>query len=196
MLKMYAQCLKILHRRDEYSRVLLNLLAKAAASEKSRLGSQIKHPRNSLSEVSKWLDDDNIDVVGQMTELIDLSSELPYNINAPMAKYFDRVVVDPVIHHFQEKDGFQMQVKFRHLFEDDIEAQVIKLRLLSTTAGQMRELWLQGQVPVRIMKGLQSFWLKTNVRRIQDGSKSTLTAIRSLRLAILVLKGSSLKLKK
>ena len=35
MLKMYAQCLKKLNRKDEYLRTLLDLLAKSAASKKS-----------------------------------------------------------------------------------------------------------------------------------------------------------------
>ena len=163
MLKVYAQCLKILHRKDEYTRVLLNLLAKAVAMEKSRLQDATEHQQRSVRLKSGWLDDESIDVVGLMTELLQFSLELPYNVTVSMTKYFDKVAVDPVIHHFRDKDGFQIQFKFRHLLEDDLEAQSVKLRLVSTTSGHMREIWLQGQAPVRIKKGPQSFWLSTNV---------------------------------
>ncbi|KAL9078787.1 MAG: hypothetical protein Q9157_002307 [Trypethelium eluteriae] len=163
MLKTYAQCLKILHRRDEYARVLLNLLAKAAAMEKSRSKSQRKQVYSSPEEASNWLDDEKSNVVGQMTELIKFSSDLPYKITVSMTKYFDAVRVDPTVHHFHDQDGFEMQIKFRYLFEDDLEADTVKLRLVSTAAGQMRELWLQGNPSVRIKKGEQLLWLGTNV---------------------------------
>ncbi|KAI9689372.1 MAG: hypothetical protein M1822_010023 [Bathelium mastoideum] len=166
MLKMYAQCLKILHRRDDYSRVLLNLLAKAAAMEKSRSQGPTKKLPQSSAVNSKWLDDDDVDVSGQMTELLNFSSELPYTVTVPMVKYFDGLKIDPIVQHFQDKDGFKMHVKFRHLFEDNIEAEAIKLRLVYTSPGQTKEVWLQGPSPVLIKKGPQSFWLSTNISTI------------------------------
>ena len=163
MLKMYAQCLKILHRRDDYSRVVLSLLAKAAAMEKSRLQRPIQHSSQSPISTSKWLEDDNMDVSGLMTELLEFSSELPYNVTVPMTEHFDHIKVNPVIHHFEDHDGFQMQIQLRHLFEDGIEAHTMKVRLVANVAGQTKEIWLQGQVPVMIKQGSQSFWLNTNV---------------------------------
>ncbi|KAL9097782.1 MAG: hypothetical protein Q9165_000108 [Trypethelium subeluteriae] len=163
MLKTYAHCLKILHRRDEYARVLLNLLAKAAAMEKSCLASQRKQVHSPREGKPNRLDDEGSEFVGQMTELVNFSSDLPYKITVSMNKYFDAVRVDPTVHHFPDKDGFEMQIKFRYLFDDDLDADAVKLRLVSTAAGQMRELWLHGNPSVRIKKGERLLWLGTNV---------------------------------
>ncbi|KAI9703059.1 MAG: hypothetical protein M1820_005931 [Bogoriella megaspora] len=163
ILKMYAQCLKVLHRKDEYSRILLTLLAKAATKQTSRSSPHVDHSVQVPKMSSNWLDEDEIEIEGQLRELLDFSAELPYNLTVQMTKYFDAVVIEPFIHHFKDRDGFQMKAKFRHLFDDELEARSIKLRLVNTTGGQMREIWLEAESPVTIQKGPTAIWLRTNI---------------------------------
>lgn len=165
MLKMYAQCLKKLNRKDEYVRTLLDLLAKSAAS---RLSIRSSSERASAIDTNKmpkdWLNDDNVDTTGVFGQLIDYSPQLPYDKNAPMAKYFNDIVVEPYVRHFDDKDGFQLRLQFRHILEDDIELDQAKVRLISATSAQGKEIWLESSELTKVTKGLCRLWLSSNVR--------------------------------
>lgn len=161
MLKMYAQCLKKLNRKDEYVRKLLDLLAKSAASRKSIRSSS---KRTSSLDISKdWLDDEKVDTSGVFSELVDFSSQLPYDITVPMSHYFDDISVEPYVRHFEDKDGFQLRLQFRHLLEDEIELNRAKVHLISATSAQAKEIWLESLETTHLKKGNCRLWLCSNV---------------------------------
>jgi hypothetical protein len=165
MLKMYAQCLKKLNRKDEYVRTLLDILAKSAGNKiasrtSSKRASTLKLPPASVD----WLDDDNVDTNGVFEELVSFSEQLPYDLNAPMTKYFGDIVVEPYVRHFDDKDGFQLRLQFRHVLEDEIELRKVKIRLVSATPGQGKDIWLESEAAIQLRKGLCRTWLSSNVR--------------------------------
>jgi hypothetical protein len=165
MLKMYAQCLKKLNRKDEYIRTLLDLLAKSAASRLSMRSSSKRASTMATNTLPKdWLDDDNVDTTGVFAQLISYSHQLPKDKNAPMAKYFSDIVVEPYVRHFDDKDGFQLRLQFRHILEDDIELDQAKIRLISATSAQGKEIWLESSKITTVAKGLCRLWLSSNVR--------------------------------
>ncbi|KAF2688814.1 TMEM1 family protein-like protein [Lentithecium fluviatile CBS 122367] len=167
MLKMYAQCLKKLNRRDEYVRTLLDLLAKSAASRLSiRPSSKRANAVDTSQMPNDWLNDDNVDTTGVFAQLIHYSQQLPYDKNAPMAKYFSDIVVEPYVRHFDDKDGFQLRLQFRHILEDDIELDQARVRLISATSAQGKEIWLESSVPIKVTKGLCRVWLSSNANTV------------------------------
>ncbi|EKG21033.1 hypothetical protein MPH_01662 [Macrophomina phaseolina MS6] len=159
MLKMYAQCLKKLNRKDEYVRVLLDLLAKSAANQKPSLSVNMR----GSSGPTPWLDDDRLDTTGVLKELVAFSEELPYDVPAPMSRYFSNIIVNPYIRHFEDQDGFQMSISFRHLLEDDIDIDKAKIRLVSMDPGENRDVWLETKEKLEIKQGQTTTWLHTNV---------------------------------
>ncbi|KAL1634004.1 hypothetical protein SLS56_002595 [Neofusicoccum ribis] len=159
MLKMYAQCLKKLNRKDEYVRVLLDLLAKSASNRKPSLS--LKMRRASIH--TPWLNDDHLDTTGILQELVTFSDELPYDVPAPMSRYFSDVLVDPYIQHYEDKDGFQMRLSFRHLLEDDIEIDKAKIRLVSIEPGENRDVWLETSEKLEVKQGQTTAWLHSHV---------------------------------
>ncbi|EOD42867.1 putative tmem1 family protein [Neofusicoccum parvum UCRNP2] len=159
MLKMYAQCLKKLNRKDEYVRVLLDLLAKSASNRKPSLS--LKMRRASIH--TPWLNDDHLDTTGILQELVKFSDELPYDVPAPMSRYFSDVLVDPYIQHYEDKDGFQMRLSFRHLLEDDIEIDKAKIRLVSIEPGENRDVWLETSEKLEVKQGQTTAWLHSHV---------------------------------
>lgn len=166
MLKMHARCLKKLNRKDEYVRTLLDLLAKAAASRMSIRTSSKRNSTKDLSQMPRdWLNDDKVDTTGVFQELVDYSPQLPYDMTVQMAKYFGDVSVEPYVRHYDEKDGFQLQLQFRHLLEDEIEIRAAKVRLVSTGSTQAKEIWLEHNAPMHLKKGLNRLWLGCAVRR-------------------------------
>lgn len=161
MLRMHSQCLRKLNRKDEYVRTLLDLLAKSAASRKSL---RTKSPRMALSEPSSvWLNDDQVDTTGLFTELIAFSEQLPKDRMVPMTKYFDDINVEPYVRHFEDKDGFQLRLQFRHILEDEIEVRRARVHLISADSAQGKDMWLESTEPLRLKNGLHRSWLASNV---------------------------------
>ncbi|KAF1982161.1 hypothetical protein K402DRAFT_424748 [Aulographum hederae CBS 113979] len=169
MLRMHAQCLKELHRKDEYIRVLLQLLAKSAARAKSKIDLRVRLPSAAADEsenprdLYRWLDDDSINTDGVLNELVTFSDELPYDIPTPMLDYFADVVVEPFIRHFDDRDGFMFRLRFRHLLDDDLVIDQARVRLVSTSPGQNREIWVESNEPCTVKQGVTKVWLKSNV---------------------------------
>jgi hypothetical protein len=165
MLKMHAQCLKKLNRKDEYVRTLLDLLAKSAASRMSFKTTSRRADANDISDMPQdWLNDDKVDTVGIFQELVDFSQQLPYDVTVQMPKYFGDISVEPYVRHYDDKDGFQLRLQFRHILEDNIEIKAAKVRLVSADATQGKDIWLESSEPLILKKGMTRRWLGCNVR--------------------------------
>ncbi|KAF2128920.1 hypothetical protein P153DRAFT_317387 [Dothidotthia symphoricarpi CBS 119687] len=167
MLRMYAHCLKKLNRKDEYVRTLLDLLAKSAAS---RMSFRTSSKRASASEITDmphdWLNDDKVDTTGVLKEIVDYSQQLPYDVTIQMAKYFSDITVEPYVRHYDDKDGFQLRLQFRHILDDEIEIRAAKVRLVSANPIQGKDIWLESMGPVQLKKGLYRIWLGCNINTI------------------------------
>ncbi|ORY01488.1 trafficking protein particle complex subunit 10 [Clohesyomyces aquaticus] len=161
MLKMHAQCLHKLNRTDDYARALLDLLAKSAANRKL-LHTSFKRSE-SYGWPKEWLNDDNVNTEGVFHDLVDFSVQLPKDKIVPMTKYFSDIVVEPYVRHFEDKDGFQLRLSFRHLLEDEIEIDRAKVHLISANAAQGKDIWLESSSSFRLQKGLCRTWLGSNV---------------------------------
>jgi len=191
MLRMHAECLKKLNRKDEYVRVLLQLLAKSASREKARLTPKVRLPSSAGRSEElpvddyRWLDDDFIDTQALLAELVGFSDGLPYDVQTPMTDYFAGVVVEPHIRHFTEKDGFQMRLRFRHLLEDDLPIDRASIRLVSTTSGHNREVWVESEEPLVVKRGSLKLWLSSKVRTLGKYHQEVRTALRGFRLRYL-----------
>ncbi|KAH8716891.1 hypothetical protein GQ44DRAFT_713193 [Phaeosphaeriaceae sp. PMI808] len=169
MLKMHAQCLKKLNRKDEYVRTLLDLLAKSAASRMSFSTTSKRADANDISDMPRdWLNDDKVDTVGVFNELVGFSQQLPYDITVQMPKYFGDISVEPYVRHYDEKDGFQLRFHFRHILEDNIEIKAAKVRLVSADPSQSKDIWLEHSEPMQLRKGLNRLWLGCNINTIGE----------------------------
>jgi len=169
MVKMQAHCLKRLHQKDDYVKVLLHLLARSAAQKRSSMVPRVKYPsgtnveRDSRKDDLTWLNDDFVNTEGFLTELIAYSDQLPQNISVSMWQYFDNVVLEPYLRHYPDKDGFQLRLCIGHLLEDDLHVDQVKVRLLSESSGQSAEVWLESEGSLRLRRGINKIWLDTNV---------------------------------
>lgn len=164
MLKMYSRCLKKLNRKDEYVRTLLDLLAKSAASRMSVRASSKRGETAEIADMpSGWLNDDKVDTTGAFQELVDYSQQLPYDVTVQMAKYFGDISVEPYVRHYDDKDGFQLRLHFRHLLEDEVEIRAAKVRLVSANSTQGKEIWLESQELTQLKKGFNKMWVGCQV---------------------------------
>ena len=81
-----------------------------------------------------------------------------------MADYFTDIAVEPYLRHYENKDGFQLRLQFRHVLEDEIEIRAVKIRLVSATSTTAKDIWLETPEAVTLEKGLSLVWLGCNVR--------------------------------
>ena len=164
MLKMYARCLKKLNRKDEYIRTLLDLLARSSASRISFSAASKRAGDDVVSNMpSDWLNDDRVDTGGVLHELVNYSQQLPYDVSVQMAEYFTDITVEPFLRHYEDKDGFQLRLQFRHILEDEFEIRAAKVRLVSATSTTAKDIWLETPEILTIKKGLTCVWLGCNV---------------------------------
>jgi len=164
MLRIHARCLKKLNRKDEYVRTLLELLAKSAASRMAFKAVSKHNSANAGSDTPRdWLNDDKVDTAGVLHELIDYSQQLPYDVTVQMSRYFGDISVEPYVRHYDDQDGFQLRLQFRHLLEDPIEISVAKVRLVNATSTLTKEIWLESSEPMQLKRGLSRMWLDCKV---------------------------------
>ncbi|KAI9923776.1 hypothetical protein MW887_008258, partial [Aspergillus wentii] len=144
MLEMYARCLKELKRSEEYVRMVLRLLAKFAAYSQANLsGRQKTLDASSVftekSPVSQYVD-----------ELFEASGALQKEISAPLADFFGDLRVNPAIRHYEDKDGFQIQLSLRFLLGEKIDVESIKARLVNASGTQSNEHWIDAPTKAMI----------------------------------------------
>lgn len=156
MLRIYARCLKELHRKDEFMRVMLSLLTKVVARTHSN-----GLPRVRFSSVS-WLDEEAVDVRGCLEDIVNFSEELPYNFTATLTDFFDEIYVNPEIGHFTDRDGFQLRIQFRHLLSDDLALDRIRIRLVKAGVPT-QEIWMEASDTVLLRQGLVKTTMQSNV---------------------------------
>jgi hypothetical protein len=164
---MYARCLKKLNRKDEYVRTLLDLLARSSASRISFSSSSKRATDDNLSNLPRdWLNDDKVDTGGVLNELVNYSQQLPYDVSVQMADYFMDIAVEPYVRHYENKDGFQLQLQFRHILEDEIEVRAAKIRLISANSTTAKDIWLETPDALVVKKGLTRVWVGCNVNTL------------------------------
>lgn len=178
MLKMYARCLRKLNRKDEYIRTLLDLLARSAASRISLSSSSKQASISSMPD--DWLNDDKVDTGGVLNELINYSQQLPYDVSVQMAEYFTDIAVEPYVRHYEDRDGFQLRLQFRHILEDEVEIRAAKVRLVSAHSTTAKDIWLETPEALTIKKGLTRVWAGCNVSCAVSYCLTTLTCNRSI----------------
>lgn len=170
ILTFYARCLKKLGRKDDYVRVILKILGKNAAEAVGSPGAVVA-PISSGQESSGTAvpSSPSCSSVTSTTEfatdLLSYAAELHREISVPMNRYMRNITVNPYIKHYDDKDGFQLQLSFRCMLGDRLPIQSAKVKISSTGDGPLREIWLESDEPLNLRPGLIKLWLHSNVGR-------------------------------
>ena len=160
MLVMYTRCLKELKRNDEYVRVAINLLAKAAGHAKSdyfrKSGVKLGH-----EDALEALEDVSVD--GYLTELMTIVPTLQNDFAVSLKYFFARIEVEGAARYHEGRDSFSIQLKLRYLLPDNLHIDKAKARLVPVTAGQARDIWLDLQEPMDLKPGINRLQFQSNV---------------------------------
>ncbi|KAI9877272.1 MAG: hypothetical protein M1830_004355 [Pleopsidium flavum] len=167
MLTLYAHCLKLSGQNDGYVRVILKIFAKRAAEIVGRSSfdnrSSSHTPEVESDQIPRKSDGPDMTGPGKlMADLVSYSAELQHEISVPMDRYASNISVNQQLRHFDDKDGFQLQLSFRCLLEDRISIQYARIKVSGTTDGQPKEIWLQNDESLTLELGLVRIWVTSN----------------------------------
>ncbi|KAL1969346.1 hypothetical protein VTN77DRAFT_9539 [Rasamsonia byssochlamydoides] len=159
ILELYARCLKELKQNDEYVRILLRLLSRYASYTQSNLTKKQKMTvASSIPSVRSV-------VHPYIEDLLKASAALQKECSVPLVDFFGDLEVDPEIRHYEDKDGFQLQLRLRFFLDKDLKIDSLKIRLVSGRGPQSNEIWLEH---------LEGVLIKSSSTKLLVGSSTTL----------------------
>ncbi|KAI9655230.1 MAG: hypothetical protein M1831_004940 [Alyxoria varia] len=152
-LKMYADCLRVLNRKDEHMRAIMALFSKRIDAGKGwkELAS------HQTQEHGSTTDTDSI-----FSELLKYSEQLPYDFTAPMQKYFARYEVDHHIKLLPDRDGFDLGIELQQQLCNELHIDAVKVRLVNSADGQAKDIWLQSDGPIDLDRASSKVSLRSN----------------------------------
>ncbi|KAJ9133253.1 Trafficking protein particle complex subunit 10 [Pleurostoma richardsiae] len=150
MLVMYSRCLRELQRQQEYIRVVLKLLSKAAEAEKERLG------RQGLLRIGSTVQKETLDlgaIRGFLTDLLAASKSAPSEVRVVLESFFTEIEIDGPPTYDDGQDSYSLTLKLRSLLPDDLPMDKATLRLFSPAISGAKEIWLTSGEAVVLKPG-------------------------------------------
>lgn len=160
MLVMYSQCLKQLRKKDDYVKVMLKLLSKAAAAERDR---QSQRSSLRLGEKTEVEFPDSEAIKGCLTDLLAETKTLQSPVKVPLSSFFSVVEVDGTPEYHDGKDSFSVYLKLGSLLVDEFKIDQASAQMIGHISGAQREISLQLSSPVTIRPGRNKIKLDGNV---------------------------------
>ena len=161
MLNMYAQCLKNIGRHEEYIRVGLKMVAKLSRQRRSLLSVLPNAAHKPLS----------------LSDLISTSRSLKEPITVPLDKYFRDITVDPYPRHYDDHDGFQLQLKLWNATLGAFKAQQVRVQISSIEEEIHSEIWLTSEKIHVLEPGIAAILIGTKVCNKPSGDHEVLLLI-------------------
>ncbi|KAI0523902.1 trafficking protein particle complex subunit 10 [Xylaria bambusicola] len=156
MLIMYSRCLKQLQRKDEYIKVLLKLLSKAATAEKDR-----RRVKPSLSaDTQDYLESEEIQ--GCLGDLLSETKTILNEMRIPLSNFFASIEVDEAPRYDKFRDSLTLRLKLDSLLVEDLNIDSANLRLINASSKPIKEMWLKQEGPITIRPGTSRLNLKSN----------------------------------
>ncbi|RYO89831.1 hypothetical protein DL762_003015 [Monosporascus cannonballus] len=160
MLVMYSRCLKRLQRKDEYVKVMLKLLSKAALAEKERMSFH-SSLRIGLKPDVDYPDSDAIK--GFVSELIAETKAQQNEMRVPMSSFFSGFEVDGPPEYHDGRDSASLNFKLSSFLFDDFEIEKSRVRISNAGSGSQKEIWFESLEHVTITPGKNRLKLNSNV---------------------------------
>lgn len=129
MLRMYAQCLQKTNRNEEYVRVGLKIVAKVVRE----------------SEIFFKFQPDIASKALGLSDLVVASRSLGEPIPVSIDNYFGDISLDPYPQHYNDHDGFQLQLRLRNRTSQALEAEQIRVQIVSLEEDHQSNLWLAAE---------------------------------------------------
>ena len=164
MLVMYAKCLKELQRQEDYVRVVLKLLSRAAMMEKERL----QRPSAFRICGSRHFSDEAVvSTSSYLPELMQITKNLQHEVLVPLQNFFCKVEVDETVQYRSGIDGFGLQLRLQYLLADDLSIRKGRVKITPMGGDTNRDLWLETTGPLVFKNGKVQMSVQSNVSFLQ-----------------------------
>jgi hypothetical protein len=160
MLVMYAKCLKELQRKEDYVRVVLKLLSRAAMMEKERLQRQSAFRIGGSRHFS---DEAVVSTSSYLPELMQITKNLQHEVLVPLQNFFCKVEVDETVQYRSGIDGFGLQLRLQYLLADDLSIRKGRVKITPMGGDTNRDLWLETTGPLVFKNGKVQMSVQSNV---------------------------------
>ncbi|KAI1412503.1 trafficking protein particle complex subunit 10 [Hypoxylon sp. FL1857] len=159
MLVMCSRCLKQLQQKDDYVKVMLKLLTKAAAAERDYQEQKLVFRMRKKDDVEY---PDSAAIKGFLDDLLAVTRTLPNELRIPLSSFFSVVEVDGPPEYHQGQDGISINLKINSLLVDSLEVDAAKVRVVSAAGRSSKEIWFELAEPVTIKQGKNKLRLNGN----------------------------------
>lgn len=169
MLVMYSRCLQELQRKEEYVRVALKLLLKAAAAQKDRVSRRKSRGLGPASHQEHRFPTPADAARGVLEKLVDVTKTFSHEVPILLGQFFSDVQLEGHPEYDGDRDGFTLAVSMQSLLPDDLELQQGRMRLASvsaTAAETPRELWLECATAQILRPGRNTIRLHSKVSSV------------------------------
>lgn len=156
MLVMYSKCLRQLKRNDDYVRVVLKLLSKAANSEKDRIQSNGSFKLGE-QETKEYANSEVFN--GFLPDFLAAAKNFNKEVKHSLHNFFTNIELDGTPVYDDGQDSFTLTLRLRSVLADPLPVDKAMLRIV--TAGS-RELWLETTEDLEIKPGRNKIRLRCN----------------------------------
>lgn len=155
MLVMYSTCLRELKRNDEYVRVVLKLLSKAANSEKDRIQAKglLKLNGEAIAEFPEAEA-----FKGFLPDFLTAAESFNKEIKHAIQNFFINIELDGPPTYDDGQDSFSLTLKLRSVLADPLPIEKAMLRLV--TASGSREMWVESNESLTLAPGRNKIQLR------------------------------------
>ena len=162
-LVLYADCLKQLQRKEEYVRVVINLLSKAAMVENERIQSKSAFK---FRRMSSSIGEASIPNEPYLEDLLQITRTLQHEVQVPLQNFFGHIEVDSTPRYHPEKDSYALRIRLRYLLQEPLTIEKASVKIGLAGGEHSRELWLESEGSVEMKLGEATFIVQSNVREI------------------------------
>ncbi|KAI1390385.1 trafficking protein particle complex subunit 10 [Hypoxylon trugodes] len=158
MLVMYSDCLKQLQRKEEYVKVMLKLLTKAAAAEKDRQEQKLAF-RIGKDDVDY---PDSEAIKGSLDDLLAATKTLPNELRIPLSSFFSIIEVDGPPEYHQGQDSISINLRINSLLADNLKIDTARVRVVGNVGKLSKEIWFELGGPITLKPGKNRLKLNSN----------------------------------
>ncbi|KAI0842753.1 trafficking protein particle complex subunit 10 [Hypoxylon sp. FL0890] len=159
MLVMCSKCLKQLQQKDDYVKVMLKLLTKAAAAERDYQEQRLAFRLGKKDGVDY---PDSAAIKGFLDDLLVVTRTLSNELRIPLSSFFSVVEVDGPPEYHEGQDGISLNLMVNSLLVDSLKVETVKVRVASAAGRSSKEIWFELAKPITINPGKTKLKLDSN----------------------------------
>ncbi|KAK7733663.1 hypothetical protein SLS53_008129 [Cytospora paraplurivora] len=157
MLVMYSKCLRELKRNDDYVRVVLKLLSKAATSEKERI-QQKSAIKSDQKEGKEYAESEAFK--GFLPDFLLAAKSFNKEVKHSLQNFFTDIELKGTPVYDDGQDSFCLTIDLRSVLADPLPIDKATARIVA--AGGSREMWLESSDELELKPGRNTIRLRCN----------------------------------